>query len=160
MDQELQSQRNDDEQAETPGLDLAAHVDGLMNAVSKGIEEEVQPYGIGIVDLSLLRICMEQTEATATDMAEVLPVDASRISRIVNGLVEKGLLIRRRLRNDRRIVMLRLSDQGREMTSMLLRRIQAYNARLTKNIDGEDLKKFEAVASQIVANYAEMKPQP
>ena len=56
--------------------------------------------------------------------------------------------------------MLRLSDQGKEMTSMLHRRIQAYSAKLTEDIGKEDLRKFEAVASQIVANYAAMKPQP
>ncbi len=157
---EYLSQYKEDSQAETSGVDLGADVDGLMNVVSKGMEQEVQPYGIALVELSLLRICMEQTEATTTDLAEVLPVDASRISRMVNGLVERGLLIMHRLRNDRKIVMLRLSEQGKEMTSMLHQRIQAHGAKLTENIGEEYLRKFEAVGSQIVANYAAMKPQP
>ena len=80
---EYLSHHNEDSLAETSVIDLGAHVDGLMNAVYKGMEQEVQPYGIALVELSLLRICMEQTEVTATELAEVLPVDASRISRMV-----------------------------------------------------------------------------
>lgn len=43
---------------------------------------------------------------------------------------------------------------------MVHQHIQAYSAKLTENLGEEDRRKFEAVASQIVANYAAMKPQP
>ena len=60
-----------------------------------------------------------------------MPTDPSRISRMVTKLVDMGLLRRRRLRNDRRIVMLRLTPEGNELTSQLVEQAQLYYAALT-----------------------------
>ena len=114
------------------------------------------PYYITSLEYGVLRDCMIKGECTATELAATLPVDASRISRIVNTLVERGLLIRRRLRDDRRVVMLRLSDEGRELTSTLNQRMQAYNARLMENVAEEELSVFASVARKILANHTDM----
>ena len=157
MGQEQRSHHNDDPQAGTNAMGLVTSLDGLVNAVTKGTEEEVRPYGLSVVEYNLLKTCMERSEANATDLADVLPVDAPRVSRIVTGLVEKGLLIRRRLRNDRRIVMLRLSEQGQELTSMLRQRIDAYDARLREGIGDDEMRVFVSVTEKIVANYVGSK---
>ena len=69
-------------------------------------------------------------------------------------------MIRRRLRNDRRIVMLRLSEQGRELTSLLDRRLAAYDARLIENIGEEELITFRSVILKILANQTAIEPKP
>lgn len=160
MTQQRQSPKDGDPEVLTSAMDLAACVDSLVDAVTKGIAQEVQPYNLSVVEYTLLKTCMDREETTATDLAEILPVDASRISRLVNGLVEEGLLIRRRLSDDRRIVMLRLSDKGRELTSALRQRIAAYEAKLTGDIGDEDLATFHGVVHNILANHAAMKLQP
>ena len=157
---ELRTQHNDESETDALPINLAACVGDLINDYSKGTAQQMHPEGISPVEFSLLKACMERRESTATDLAEVLPVDASRISRIVTGLVNKGLLIRRRLRNDRRIVMLRLSEQGKELTSLLGRRLAAYDAKLTENIAEDDLITFRSVIIKILANQAAIEPQP
>ena len=157
MDQEQQPQHSDDLQAGTNVKELSACLDALLNAFTKGIEDLVQPHGLSVVEYNLLRICMERTECNATDLAEVLPVDAPRISRLVNGLVEKGLITRRRLRDDRRIVMLRLSEQGQELASTLRLRINAYDTRLSEGIGEEEMRVFVSMAAKMLANHAGSK---
>ena len=134
-------------------MDLSGHVSGLMNAVAKGMADELAPYDLSPLDFDLLRYCLERRECTATELASVLPVDASRISRIVTRMVDMNLLVRRRLRDDRRIVMLRLSARGVELTSTLRQRIEATETRLTGNIGEEEMRVFMDVASQIIANH-------
>ena len=128
-----------------------------MNAVLKGAGDELEGYDLTVIEFSLLRACMAEQEATATQLAEVLPVDASRVSRLVNQLVDKGLLVRRRLRNDRRIVMLRLSEEGVRLTSEILRHMWAYEAKLVEGIDEQDLHVFAEVALKMTANHDAMK---
>ena len=137
--------------------DLGTYVSRLENAVYKGIAEETAPYDLAPLDLYLLVICLERGECTATQLADMLPVDASRISRLVTGLADRGLLRRRRLRNDRRIVMLRLSPKGQELTSEVTERMQAYYARLTEGVSGTEMNAFAATALRIVANYEAMQ---
>ncbi len=142
-----------DRRIEDQPADLEACVAGLMNAVDKGMAKGVAPYGLTSLEFSLLKVCMEK-ESTATQLAQVLPVDGTRISRIVTGLVDKGLLRRRRLRNDRRIVMLRLSEEGRELTSVVLQKMKRYDAMLTEGIGEEEMRVFVSVTARIIANHA------
>lgn len=140
-------------------MDLGKYVTSLATAVAKGVEDELADHGIAPIEFGVLRLCLERTECTATDLAEELPVDAARVSRLVQRLVEKDLLVRRRLTHDRRVVMLRLSERGDALTCCLLQRLWAYYGRLTENIDEDDLQQFAATASAILANYAAMLPR-
>ncbi len=145
-------QDDPDSAAEDQPVDLEPYVTGLVNVVDKGMTSEVLPYGITLPEFSLLRNCMDK-ETTATQLAQVLPVDGARISRLVNVLVDRGLLRRRRLRSDRRIVMLSLSERGRELTSQVVQEMESYNANLMEGISREEMRTFLDVASKIIANY-------
>lgn len=139
-------------------MDLGRCVTTLVNIVSKGTSNELDPYDLAPIEFSLLRFCLERTECTATELAEELPIDASRISRLVNRLFDKGLLIRQRQTDDRRVVMLQLSDHGRELTTALRDRIQAFYARITEDVDEAEMDVFVAVTSKINDKYASLKP--
>ena len=132
---------------------LGAGITELFNALDKAMAQEVAPHGITNLEYDLLWYCMEG-ERTATELAQVLPVDGSRISRLVTGLVDRGLLRRRRLRSDRRIVMLSLTDEGRETTSGIFENMQRYYAMLTEEIGEEELRVFASVTARIVAKHA------
>ena len=136
---------------------LGRYVADLENAVYKGIAQEVAPYDLLPLDIHLLTICLEMGECTATQLAALLPVDAARISRLVTGLADKGLLRRRRLRNDRRVVMLRLSPAGEQLTTEVDRRMQAYYAKLTEGVNQREMRAFAKTAMRITANYEAMQ---
>ncbi len=136
--------------------DLGRYVSHLENAVYKGIANEVAPYQLVPLDVYMLMICMETGEVTATQLAQMLPVDASRISRLVTGLADKGLVRRRRLRSDRRIVMLRLTPDGNRLVNEVNRRMQNYYGRLTEGVSQRDMRVFANTAMKIVANYQAM----
>lgn len=140
--------------------DLGTSLDGLVNTLTRGVAREVGPYGLSPAEYNLLRFCMEMGDCTATDLARVLPIDASRISRIVARLVDMDLLVRRRLRSDRRIVMLQLSPEGRELASNLYRRIREHEARLTNGIGEEELSTLASITAKILANHAAMESPP
>ena len=143
---------------EPSAIDLGAHVTDLGLAVTRGISEILAPYGLFPVDFSLLRACWQMgSECTATQLAEVVPTDPSRISRVVNKLVDLGLLSRRRLQDDRRMVMLRLTDQGSELTSQLYGRTRAYYAALMEGIAAEDLRVFVSTTARIAENYRRLE---
>lgn len=143
---------------ETPTIDLGVHVADLGVAVTRGIADILAPYGLFPVDFALLRACRRMGgECTATQLGEVVPTDPSRISRIVTKLVDLGLLSRRRLQDDRRVVMLRLTDEGRELTSQLYGSTQTYYATLTEGIAAEDLRVFASTTARIMENYRRLE---
>ena len=150
-----QMRRNPGPGADLPP-DLGRFVSALAYAVDRGIAREMSSHALLPLDVHLLVICREMGECTATQLAQLLPVDAARISRLVNGLVERGLIIRRRPPNDRRVVMLRLSPDGEELTAEISRRMQEFYAGLTRGLTEEEMQAFTAAALRIIANHEAM----
>ena len=132
---------------------LGAEITDLFNALDKAMTQEVTPHGLTTLEYDLLWYCLEG-ERTATELAQFLPVDGSRVSRLVTGLVDRSLLRRRRLRSDRRIVMLSLTDAGRETTSGIFENMRRYYAMLTEDIGAEEMRVFASVTARIVAKHA------
>ena len=135
------------------GESLEEYIAGLLSAVEKGMAEVLSPYGLIALEFKLLKFCLRNEECTATQLAEVLPTDPARISRLVNGLVEMGFLARRRLTSDRRIVMLSLTEAGRERTLESDRAIQEFFDVLAQGISEEARRAFVSIAVTMTANY-------
>ena len=153
------SQDSPDPSDEDLSSRLGVNIARLFNAFDKAILREAMLYDLSAIEYNLLWHCLKE-EQTATELAQVLPVDGSRISRIVTRLVDRGLLHRRRSRDDRRIVMLSLTEEGSEFTSRILQNMRRQYATFTKGISEEEMLTFDSVISRIIANYASMESQP
>ena len=136
--------------------DLGRFVSTLAQAVNRGIAREMAAHDLLPIDVHLLGVCRDKGECTATELAQLLPVEAARISRLVNNLVERGLILRRRPPNDRRVVMLRLSPEGVELTSEISRRMQELYAGLTQGITEWQLQVFSDAAFRMIGNLEAM----
>ena len=142
--------------APPPPFDLGERVTGLANAVARSMAELAESNGLMPLDFALLRLFLEREEWTTTQMAEALPVTLSLVSRVVTKMVGMGLMRRRRLRSDRRIVMLALTEEGKALTLELHRSVQAYDARLSEGVSEEEMAVFTSVTSKVMANYASL----
>ena len=144
-------------EARTASTGLGEYVAGPVNAVAKSVAELAASYGLIPLDFSLLRLFLERKEWTTTQLAEALPVNVSRISRVVTKMVGMGLMRRRRRRSDRRVVMLALTEEGKALTLELHRSVQAYDARLSEGVSEEEQAVFASVLSKVMANYTALQ---
>ena len=138
----------------TPSNVLGPCVAGLVNAVAKGMADLVAPHRLIPLEFALLRAFLDEQERTTTQLSRMLPVNMSRISAVVTKMVGRGLMRRRRLSNDRRVVMLSLTEEGKALTQELSRRVQAYDARLCGGVSEEEMAAFASVTSKVMANHA------
>ena len=134
--------------------DLGTCVTGLVNAVARGMAQIVSAHGLTHIDFALIRLFLGVEEWTTTQMAQALPLAPSSISRTVTKLVDKGLVQRRRLLSDRRVVILTLTQEGMALTQDLHRRVQAFEAKLCGSVSDDEMRVFTSVTSTIMANYA------
>ena len=143
-----------DTQSWAPPSDLGTCVTGLVNAVARGMAQIVATQGLTHIDFALLRLFLGSEEWTTTQLAQALPLVPSSISRTVAKLVSMGLIRRRRLLSDRRVVMLTLTDEGLNLTLDLHQRVQEYDTSLCEGISEEEMAVFTSVSSKVIANYA------
>ena len=134
--------------------DLGTCVTGLVNAVARGMAQIVSAHGLTHIDFALLRLFLGFEEWTTTQIAQELPLAPSTISTTVTKLVNRGLIQRRRLLSDRRVVILTLTQEGMTLTQDLHRRVLAYEAELCRSVSDEEMGVFTSVTSTIMANYA------
>ena len=139
-----------------PPFVLGEYVAGRVNAVAKSLAQLVAPHDLTHIDFALLRLFLRVEEWTTTQLAQALPLALSSISRAVTKLVDKSLIQRRRLRSDRRVVILTLTEEGMALAQDLHRRVQAYDATLSEGVSAQEMAVFTSVTSKVMANYASL----
>ena len=139
----------------TPPADhLGPCVSGLVNAVAKGTEGQLAPWGLSALEFHILGVIFRAGETTVSEIATVTPVDSGRISRIVHKFYKRGLVSRERMTRDRRVVKLRLTDEGGNLVPHLVQLVDDYNKMLISNISRKDFTGFIATCHKIVENHA------
>ena len=134
--------------------DLGSCVRELVNTLARGSAQIAAEDNLTHVDYAVLKLFLEVEEWTTTLMASVLPLAPSTISRTVAKLVDRGLIQRLRLRTDRRVVILTLTEQGMAVTRGLHDRVQAHEARLCRGVSDQEMAALVSLTSTVVSNFA------
>ena len=137
-------------------VDLGSCVAGLTNTLAKGTAGLMTAYDLVPMEFALLRLFLARDEWTTTELAQALPVKMARISRIVTKVVDQGLMYRRRPPDDRRVVKLALTDEGKGLVLEIHGLVQAYVGRLSEGVSEEEMAAFISTTSKVMANYDAM----
>ena len=143
----------------SPSHDTGAPLEGLVqysaalsSAVDDAAKRELAMDGLTLTDYRILMVLMTDEDCSLTELSRALLYGLPAISRRVGQLVEKGLISRRRPREDRRIVLLKLTEAGWELALQLRQRMQDCEDRLCDGISGEDMDSYRLVVRQILSN--------
>jgi DNA-binding MarR family transcriptional regulator len=86
----------------------------ILNIVAQEVERELEPSGLTNAQwVPLLKLYMGSA-STVAELARECNLDAGGMTRLLDRLEGKGLLRRIRSSEDRRVVNLELTDEGRE----------------------------------------------
>ena len=129
---------------------LQGDLANLVNVLVAGLKEQLSPYGVDAVEYTILSACFTAGQITFRDLRGLVPVDPNQINRVVGRLEQRGLMEKVRIRRDRRIVHLRVTDEGRALMPALVERVQAYYALLVRGIDHGELAGSVAVMEKMI----------
>lgn len=125
----------------------------LASAMERHWAESLAQFSLGTSEYRILRVCSELQRCTAVDIAARTPVDPSSISRIVHRLVNKGLLARRRSQTDRRLVTLRLTEDGEELMDELSQHLLDLQNLITKNLTQKAIRSWNSSIAKMFAAF-------
>ena len=121
------------------------------------MDGEAAAYNLTPTEFAVIRLFLTDMEWTATELAQMLSLHASVMSRAVSRLVDRGVLRRRRQREDRRLVFLKLTEEGVALGLELHEKAHSYEERLTQGISPEDMETCLATIRRIVANHVALE---
>lgn len=134
--------------------DIGVSIASLADVVAKGRLEVAAEGRLAPMEIVVLEGLLSTEERTVSEIAHSFPVSPSRISRVVSRLVGLGLLRRRRMRSDRRVVRLMLTPAGRDLAQGHQNRVQAFDDQLLEGIDEAERRCFVSTAAKILDNFA------
>lgn len=107
----------------------------LVNSWRKLLEREMHNIALKPVELRILRLLRDEGEVSMNFIAEQVGVTSPWITTEINRLKKKGLVTKNRSRNDRRIVRIGLTEEGRKLADL--------GQRLLISIAKKNLEKLE-----------------
>lgn len=90
----------------------------VLRMMARQFARDRAPWHITPTQYHILYLIRDRRTLTLMDMAKHLQVSAPTATRAVDALVQKGLLCKERDPQDRRLVWLRLSDEGIRLLSL------------------------------------------
>ena len=121
-------------------------------------EERGKSYVITPPQWGALSLLLGQDGVTIGTMSQNRGVDPPAVTGIITRLEQNGLVERRHNREDRRIVKVYLTDEGRDISNTLVSvEVQFYRSVKRGFAEGE-LDRFQAQLQQIIENVSEIEP--
>jgi MarR family transcriptional regulator, organic hydroperoxide resistance regulator len=98
-----------------PLLEFALSVKAIQRELERGVNEAMRPLGITGAQADALVVIGRLEPISLKDLGELLIAEAGHPSRLIDRLVEAGLVERRVAGEDRRRVELSLTERGRRL---------------------------------------------
>lgn len=145
----------------TPSLQLECFLPyraaRLASLLSRSLAAEYRSrYQISVPEWRVLVHLMEESEISVRDIKERVDMDRARITRAVQRLDARGLVLKVVNERDRRLVSLALTPSGRDLAVELSQLAMEFERRVTAVLppgnSSELLAMFERIESAVVAS--------
>ena len=133
---------------------LQGDLSGLTQILIHGLGRQLSACEIDTVEYTVLSTCFARGPIAIRDIRELLPIDYGHLSRTITRLHYRDLLQKVRLRNDQRVVTLKMTEEGVALMPELTRIAQEYYALLVRDIDLKELAGCVAIMERMIGGPA------
>jgi DNA-binding MarR family transcriptional regulator len=124
----------------------------LSRHLATSIDRRMAPFNVTGQQAALLVRSSVAPDSTPTQLAPWLGTDNAGITRLLDRLEAKGLIVRRMSATDRRAVVVELTPAGRALIPHLVLAFRALSAQLIDGFAPDELAALEALLRRMVVN--------
>lgn len=134
--------------------EIAVNVNILNSRIKKCFFDKLQENGINITpeQYLVMDILWEKSSISQQNIADIIQKDKNSVTKIIDSLEKKNLVIRVVDKNDRRINKIELTEEGSALEKITTEVAIHFMNDVVKNIDTKDLDTFVNVMRQIKNN--------
>ena len=127
---------------ETLSESLGAQINIVARTLRVALEKELASEGISPSQWMLIMALGERDHQGQSELGKVLHLDNATITRIVDKLQDKGLMVRNQDKSDRRAQIVSLTDKGRTAYNKWNTIGELVNEEASQNLAPEEIKKL------------------
>ena len=120
--------------------------------LQRAVDTEMTPIDLTAMQWRPLMMLAMGMGDTAADLARQACADTGAVTRMLDRLESKGLLRRVRSVEDRRVIKLELTAEGRQVALQIPELLEAVMARLTRGFDPDEIEQFKGFLRRMIAN--------
>lgn len=120
----------------------------MMRSVKMPVHKKVGDIAKG--EMFILNYLAENDGAVPSEISKLAHVSTARITATINALEEKGLISREFSENDRRMVLLHITEAGRISAKKKYQSALAYSRSLLQELGEEDAREYVRLIKKIV----------
>ena len=123
-----------------------------QRAISKSLETALKPYGVTPGQWNLINQLDQAGELSQKQLAELTRKEQATITRYLDTLERKGLVVRNQHKSDRRAHVISVTDKARELVAAVQPITVDAADRLIEGIDQADIDTFVTVLAKLKEN--------
>nr|WP_226666992.1 MarR family transcriptional regulator [Metabacillus litoralis] len=130
-------------------------MEALMRHVYKKLRQEmnlIYDNEISRNEFFILKKLFEQGPQKSSDLSKMLNVSASHITAVTDSLIEKKWIERVRSKNDRRIVVIHLTNDGKQTLELFEKRKTDFLLEKFSNLSNDDIENFIKLFNKMLNN--------
>ncbi len=135
---------------------IVAHA--FAEALRLCCEEQNKPYVVTPPQWGLLALLNESDGLTIGTISLKRGLDAPSVTGIVSRLEHSDLVERQHDKEDRRVVKVYLTDEGRDITHYLYETAETFNGIVTRTLSADEQKRLRTQLQQIIVNVSAVGP--
>lgn len=116
------------------------------------IKKRLAPKNLAPEQNLIMMLLWEKDGLNQNEIAQKLNKEKSNITRMIFNLEQKGFIRRESGENDRRSLMVYLTDEGKKLSSSIIPITEEFNEMICKEISNEELMMVRRILSKMRAN--------
>ncbi|MEQ6250765.1 MarR family transcriptional regulator [Sulfitobacter sp. HNIBRBA3233] len=124
-------------------------------AASAEFHAQVRKAGLRVPEWRVLACLIDNDGQMITRLAEYAMLEQSRLTRIIDGMVDRGLLVRRADVRDKRRRRIHLTDAGTALAAQLVTQARAHETRLMARLSPEDQARLKPALQALLAELGD-----
>jgi DNA-binding MarR family transcriptional regulator len=125
-------------------------VTGVRTRMIQEMDSSLTPFGLTAAQFIILRRIAEGVATTAAELCRVLEYDTGSMTRMLDRLEEKAVVVRERSSDDRRVVNIQLTDQGAVQYPKLKEQVRLALARRFAPLTDADMQTLRDLLEKLV----------
>ncbi len=138
---------------------LPFHLNRVGTRLAELFGVQLAPHAITVPMYRALAVLRQEGPKTLTELSQLTNVELSTLSRLVGGLVKRGLILRRRPEDNGRIVQIELAPAGDALVSRLMPIAIEYEQLATRGFSDRETEELKRLLRLIYRNL-ETGPHP
>jgi DNA-binding MarR family transcriptional regulator len=133
-------------------LRLERMIRRVRDVQAEALDRELAPFEINATQFMILATLVSGDAKSASALCKRVAYDPGAMTRMVDRLVRKGLIRRMACPDDRRMLYLQLTDEGKALYPELHDRAHTVQSRFRRGFTDNEVQQFEALLQRTLGN--------